>query len=1285
MASLQVVLLGGFDLRLDGEALAPIPSRAGRSLFAYLVVNRGVPHPRERLAAQFWPELPAARARRRLSHTLWQVQEAFTGLDPDPPYLDVTPEALAFDPAVDYWLDVEEFESRVERFRPVRGSSRRRRAGDRKELQAAIELYRGEFLSGFYDEWVLLEQERLSQLHLDAVGWLVELAKGEGAWEEALASAKRLIHHDPVREDAHREIMRLSVLLGRTSEALRQYERCRAVLAAELGTEPAHTTTKLYDRIARHRGTSADQLIPEALEPMVDELPLVGRDQERDAVVDVLEHALGGRGGSVLIEGDAGVGKSRLAAEGADDAQWRDFTVLYGACGTPGARRPYGPLVEALDAELSAVRLEQLRPRMDDVLLRDLARALPTARRALGPRAADPPRLRDAEGAQRMREAFVRTLTALSGLHPTVLILEDVHGADAETLQVLERLASEVLPSGLVLILTYRTSDARGRREVWEALRTVDRRTRPQRLVLDPLPAHDTAELARLLLGRGGLEPAFVADLQEETGGNPLFVLEVLRALGEEGLPASPDGRLPLTGGVVHVVGTRLAHLTSDVRHVLDHAAVAGAQTEFEVLVRACAYDRAEVADAVDDLLRRGLLAPDPEGYTFRHDLVRRVVLDQFDDDHRVEAHRRIGAAIEALHPNRVEVLAHHAVEAGSTGPAIRYLRESGRRAVELHAYDTARGYLARAAELLDQTPSSLAMRYDILAELEGVLAVLGLRDEQGDALAQLRTLGANDPARAADAARRGALYAAHTDRFQEAEETGRRAVALAEQVEDPEALGQALVALGNVLLWAGRSTDAAEVFRRASTVFMSADASPADARYGLGVALRTQQGYALAAEELEQARAAYVRSGDAVGEAQALGQLAALRTETGDIASALESLEQVVKQTRRIGFRFAEAIGLMNLANLRYATGHTGLALHTYGQADEAFHALGQQRGHFIVKANTSFVRHAILGEDEEASADAEQGLAYFRELGDGRWAAQCLATLASVALRQNDIEEVVRRCAEGRRLATQAGESRIELEFVILLAAAAIRRGAPGESLSYLDIAHAHCRDDHFAVSLPAILALRGRALLERGDITAAAAAASDAVRALRAGVERPYLVHYWAACVFGEAGQTAEFHTQLDAAYSQLMAHLQDLDASQREHALWSIPDHREIVALRRTHRPTEVRRHLTASHTPTGRPLTDRDRVEVSLTLDTNGARSREGRVAARRSQIQHLTRQASNQGALPTIEDLAELLDVSVATIRRDLRALRERGLAVRTRGNRASDAPPQLLRRSASE
>ncbi len=517
--TLNVHLLGGFSVEFGFDPMPPLPSRVGRLLASYLLLRAGRPQPRSVLVDVFWPDVEESRGRRRLSHVLWQLQDALAEVAPGRAYVQTPGDAVLFGGPDPYWLDVQEFETRLDR---VDAGARVDAAAER-ELRRCVELYRGDLLAGHYEPWVIDEQQRLEHRYLTALTRLVEACKQQGNFDDALTFARRVTHQSPLREDGHREVMRLCVLLGQPSLAMEQFERCRSVLLEELGAEPDAETMQLHERVrtTRARSTPARDRPRELVSQR-----LVGRDAERTRLLALLDRALGSRGGAALVEGEPGVGKSHLLAQLADDARWRGFTVLWGACSETTTGSAYAPVRDALEPELQPVRVTQLRHNLPAVWMQEAATLLP----ALGAPDAPSSPVHDPERASRMREALVHLITELAALTPTLVILEDLQWADEETLGLLEHWARRRPQGRLLLVLTCRDDEARSRPPVWEALRSVDRDARPERIGLAPLTAFETNDLVAELLDLAEVPTAFVTDVHRESGGNPLYVLEILRA-----------------------------------------------------------------------------------------------------------------------------------------------------------------------------------------------------------------------------------------------------------------------------------------------------------------------------------------------------------------------------------------------------------------------------------------------------------------------------------------------------------------------------------------------------------------------------------------------------------------------------------------------------------------------------------------------------------------------------------------------------------------------------------
>ncbi|MGC9335763.1 MAG: AfsR/SARP family transcriptional regulator, partial [Anaerolineae bacterium] len=234
MPTLRFFLLGPLEIRYGDQTLSNPPTLKSQSLLAYLVFHRRQSQPRERLAGLFWGDRPERRARRSLTTALWHIRRCLSPAGEDLLLSDV--HAVQFDPGADLWLDVAEFEALLGR--PGLSS-----------LQSAIALYRGDFVDGFYDDWVLNERYRLETLFGEALAHLMRRLEADGDHERALATGLRLLAHDPLREDAHRLVMRALCGLGQRNAALEQYHRCQDILAEELGAGPVEETTALHQAI----------------------------------------------------------------------------------------------------------------------------------------------------------------------------------------------------------------------------------------------------------------------------------------------------------------------------------------------------------------------------------------------------------------------------------------------------------------------------------------------------------------------------------------------------------------------------------------------------------------------------------------------------------------------------------------------------------------------------------------------------------------------------------------------------------------------------------------------------------------------------------------------------------------------------------------------------------------------------------------------------------------------------------------------------------------------------
>jgi DNA-binding SARP family transcriptional activator len=262
MPALRIRLFGGLQLTRDGTTLPAFATQRAKGLFAYLVLNGGRGHPREVLVDRFWGEVPSAAARKNLRTDLWRIRSVLEPPGTEPgSCLTLRQDEIAFNTAGAHWLDVHAFEEKLEEagagpLTPARAAV----------VREALELYRGDLLDGFYDEWFVFERERLRLRYLGAMEQLVEYHHGRAEWTEAAACAQRILAHDPLREAVHRGVIRCHLALGDRGAALRQYASCERLLREELSVEPTSETRALRDAAADGSGPP-----PPADAPALDE------------------------------------------------------------------------------------------------------------------------------------------------------------------------------------------------------------------------------------------------------------------------------------------------------------------------------------------------------------------------------------------------------------------------------------------------------------------------------------------------------------------------------------------------------------------------------------------------------------------------------------------------------------------------------------------------------------------------------------------------------------------------------------------------------------------------------------------------------------------------------------------------------------------------------------------------------------------------------------------------------------------------------------------------------
>ena len=248
MSVIKIRLFGGVEVYHAGSLLPSFPTQRAQSLFAYLVLGRGRPFPRESLIGLFWGERPEAVARKSLRTELWRIRSVLEpeGV-PQGSYIQTEGQQIRFHPALGAWTDAWEFEDRMNALEGLEGDEL-----DREqlfELTRAVKLYRGSLLEGVYDDWCLGLQDRMKARYLGGLEALVRHYRTRADWTTSIALAHRILQIDPLREQVHRELMLCHYATGNRPLAILQYHECATILQRELDLEPMAETERLYDQI----------------------------------------------------------------------------------------------------------------------------------------------------------------------------------------------------------------------------------------------------------------------------------------------------------------------------------------------------------------------------------------------------------------------------------------------------------------------------------------------------------------------------------------------------------------------------------------------------------------------------------------------------------------------------------------------------------------------------------------------------------------------------------------------------------------------------------------------------------------------------------------------------------------------------------------------------------------------------------------------------------------------------------------------------------------------------
>ena len=573
MSTLKISLLGPPEVSHRDHKLT-FPDSKGLALLAYLATEGGV-HERQKLTRLLWPESDMAHGRTTLRIALLHLRRALEE-DASPEgeaHVLITHDTLALDLASGIDLDLHALEAawKLMRVLPapgaVKGEVRRTLMA---RLQSAAVLYRGGFLQDFtlrnaidFDNWVGMQQVYWYQRIEQVFDWLSHLQSAEGALDQAIDTVERWRAFDPLNEDISLRLMQLQIANGNRIATLKTYETYVEDLMTELSAKPSQ---KLIDLAGVLRSASIPRGSLKGIgkhistsRPLLD-IPFVGRGAEFSRLMILYEQACNGQPQVVLLEGEAGIGKTHLAAVFLDLAKAHGANVLEGRSFKTTQRLPYQLLLDSLHTRLKEEH--ELRQLMGDSWLAELTRLLPELRYRYPD--LPPPTINGAFASSRLFEALARLSRALASQTPLLIFADNMQWTDSATLDVFQYLARYWTEQGTpaMLLLSRRTETREMEPEMSEWLANLRSSISLTRLELGPLSSMDVLQIARSLTegdeaqpSRQGVYAGFQPSPQHvwvpgnslgprrfgewlfaETNGQPLYLRELLQELLEQGI-----------------------------------------------------------------------------------------------------------------------------------------------------------------------------------------------------------------------------------------------------------------------------------------------------------------------------------------------------------------------------------------------------------------------------------------------------------------------------------------------------------------------------------------------------------------------------------------------------------------------------------------------------------------------------------------------------------------------------------------------------------------------------
>ena len=795
---LNIQLFHTLSVCLGDNPPLDLGSPKAKSLFAYLILNNQQNIDRRRLAYLFWPRTTEAAARRNLRQYLHRLRRSLEPIDPDGRFLNNAGHNVYFQPPENWYLDVTEFE--------------RACTPPHENLIRAVTLYNGDLLEDIYDDWVESERDRLARLYRECLVRLIAQLENGRQYSSAIQYAQQYLSAEPYLENGYVILMRLYYATGNRGGVKQIFEQLQMTFEKELGAEPLPETAVIYQQMLSgdySKGLASPPLEASHAHPVEsapistqDSFPLhnqkskafpfIGRAEELLWLTSGYAAALNAGGSFYMIQGESGVGKTRLVSEWLEQVETA-VLILSGLGHEFESMIPYNPLTQALQKAAPEINWEIFQP--PPPWMPALSPILPDWAR-YAPGYGSP--LSVADQQYHVVEGLGNFILTLTRQQPVILYIDNLHWVDAPTWNFLAYMARRADGARLMIIGGARLEDLSHERV--RLMRKLQRLGLVHVHTLQRLSQENTYKLVGELMDDPNLEPLFLRRIYEETEGNPFFIVETIQAVREAGgdwtesVPTDASGKRPfftIPLQIQSVIESRLDKLNDESRAALGVAAAIGREFNFMTLQAVSQYDTETLLNALDEWLGRGLVRETRDGYDFTHEQLSRVAYQQLSRARRQWIHLQIAKFLSGQTAEADPAqLAHHYYLSSEPANALPYLALAGQRALRVRSYAEAREFGLRAIGLLGRYPTfsqgqhterldlslQMAQAYAFTGALPKALQMLQEAERSAEALGDMTRLAQifihsarifwlhGHPANADDYARRALRHAEELD-----------------------------------------------------------------------------------------------------------------------------------------------------------------------------------------------------------------------------------------------------------------------------------------------------------------------------------------------------------------------------------------------------------------------------------------------------------------------------------------------------------------------------------------